>query len=132
MSVMDRLGQVVKSEWNARFRREDKQTPLQADASRRHAHPPTSTTTTPTSAAAARAPTVYDVEGALRVLEITGSTTLDDVRRQHRALSRHYHPKTLSDKTDEAHAARVVLDALTDALELLEEHLLPLPSDQAR
>ena len=30
---------------------------------------------------------------------------------------------------DEAHAARVVLEALTDALELLEEHHLPLPPE---
>lgn len=72
-----------------------------------------------------RAPAVVDVEGALRVLELTGSPSLDDVRRQYRALAHRYHPKTRSAVPDEVNAARVVLDALTDALELLEEHLLP-------
>lgn len=72
-----------------------------------------------------RAPAVVDVEGALRVLELTGTPTLDDVRRQYRALAHRYHPKTRSTVTEEVNAARVVLDALTDALELLEEHLLP-------
>ena len=72
-----------------------------------------------------RAPAVVDVEGALRVLELTGTPTLDDVRRQYRALAHRYHPKTRSNVAEEVNAARVVLDALTDALELLEEHLLP-------
>lgn len=73
-----------------------------------------------------RAPAVVDVEGALRVLEMTGSPGLDEVRSQYRALAHRYHPKTKSAVPDEAHAARVVLDALTDALELLEEHHLPV------
>ena len=72
-----------------------------------------------------RAPAVVDVEGALRVLELTGAPSLDEVRRQYRALAHRYHPKTRSAITEEMNAARVVLDALTDALELLEEHLLP-------
>jgi hypothetical protein len=72
-----------------------------------------------------RAPAVVDVEGALRVLELSGSPSIDDVRRQYRALAHRYHPKTRSSVPDEVNAARVVLDALTDALELLEEHLLP-------
>ena len=72
-----------------------------------------------------RPPAVVDVAGALRVLELTGTPTLDDVRRQYRALAHRYHPKTRSNVAEEVNAARVVLDALTDALELLEEHLLP-------
>lgn len=128
MSVMDRLGQVVKSEWNARFRRDgDKaskhEIEAEAAALKRkaplHARPP-------------RGPTVSDVDGALRVLELPANSAtlgLDEVRARARELSRRYHPKTLSDKADEAHAARVVLEALTDALELLEEHLLPLPPE---
>lgn len=74
-----------------------------------------------------RAPAVVDVDGALRVLELSGSPSLEDVRRQYRALAHRYHPKTRSAVPEEVNAARVVLDALTDALELLEEHLLPLP-----
>lgn len=122
MSVMDRLGQVVKSEWNARFRRDDDK-PGKADLDAA-AHP----STAPGPARPpGRGPTVSDVDGALRVLELGGSPTLQEVRVRHRDLARRYHPKTLSEKPDEAHAAHVVLEALTDALELLEEHLLPLP-----
>ena len=75
-----------------------------------------------------RAPAVVDVDGALRVLELVGSPSLAEVRGQYRALAHRYHPKTRSSVADEAHAARVVLDALTDALELLEEHHLPVAS----
>ena len=126
---MDRLGQVMKSEWNSRFRRDDDKSTKDTGkgAGQQQKNQPT-----PPSGAAqrapARGPTVSDVDGALRVLELQGSPGLDEVRARHRELARRYHPKTLSEKSDEAHAAVVVLEALTDALELLEEHLLPLPS----
>lgn len=122
MSVLDRVGKMVRSEWNARrphfgqakdereARRDDRQT-------------------SPPSAAPLRKPAVVDVDGALRVLELPALATLDEVRAQYALLARRYHPKTLSTSSDEAHAARVVLEALTDALELLEQHLLPLPPE---
>jgi hypothetical protein len=126
MSVMDRLGQVMKSEWNARFRRDDDK-PTKEEIAAAAAALKNQTTPPAAARAPARGPTVSDVDGALRVLELSGSPALAEVRARHRELARRYHPKTLSEKSDEAHAAVVVLEALTDALELLEEHLLPLP-----
>jgi hypothetical protein len=120
VSVIDRLSAVVKSEWGHRFRRKPKD-----DA----AEPDTTTTTTTAATTAGAAPkkrAVIDVQGALRVLDLTGTPTLADVRARYAELARRYHPKTQSPRDDEAHAARVVLEALTDALEILEEHLLPL------
>ncbi len=139
MSVIDRLGQVVKSEWTARFGssregREDEgnDKPSKADhddvdaALKRPAPSGSSTAHRPT-----RSPAVTDVDGALRVLELTGAPNqtpgLDEVRARYRELARRYHPKTQSDRPDDQSAAHVVLEALTDALEVLEEHLLPLP-----
>ena len=127
MSVIDRLGQVVKSEWNARFKQDGKD----ADKANKEAAEAVdaalkNSTSTPLPKPP-RAASVSDVEGALRVLELSSVTTLNDVRARYRELARRYHPKTQSDKADEQNAAHVVLEALTDALELLEEHLLPLP-----
>lgn len=119
MSVLDRVGKMVRSEWNARRHR--------FGAGPDHAEPAAPSTSAPTQ----RKPAVVDVDGALRVLELPPGATLDEVRAQHGLLARRYYPKTLSTSADEADAARVVLEALTDALELLEEHLLPLPPDPA-
>ena len=129
MSMIDRLGQVVRSEWNARFRDDDVEG-HHPDAPRESTGDTTTGTRdrnvtnvrqTPRSAA------VSDVEGALRVLELTGTPTLDEVRAAYRTLARRYHPKTCAEKRDDVDAAHTVQAALTDALELLEEHLLPLP-----
>ncbi|OGQ26751.1 MAG: hypothetical protein A2138_23440 [Deltaproteobacteria bacterium RBG_16_71_12] len=120
MSVLDRVGKVVRAEWNARRPRFGRQ----RGADREHPAREPSTTTAPP-----RRPAVADVDGALRVLELPAGATLDEVRAQHARLARRYHPKTLAVSADEAHAARVVLEALTDALELLEEHHLPLPPE---
>ena len=131
MSVLDRVGKMVRSEWNARRPRfggarggEPDQRSTAADARAATTSPPL------------RKPAVVDADGALRVLELSAMPTLDLVRAQYTALARRYYPKTLATSSDEAHAARVVLEALTDALELLEEHLLPLtpevPPDQGR
>ena len=61
------------------------------------------------------------------MLEIEQGSTLDEVRAAYRTLARRYHPRTLSKVPDQAYAAQTVLDALTEALEVLEAHLLPLP-----
>ena len=113
MTLFERFGRVVKAEIGHLVRR----SPSDADAAKRPAV---------SASMPRREPAVVDVEGALRVLELTGSPALADVRAQYRTLARRYHPKTRSAVADEAHSARVVLDALTDALELLEEHLLPV------
>lgn len=115
MTLFERVSRVVKAEIGHLVRR----APGGADASPSGAGP-----AVPATLRRERA--VVDVEGALRVLELSGSPSLAEVRTQYRALARRYHPKTCSPVPDEAHAARIVLDALSDALELLEEHLLPV------
>ena len=74
-----------------------------------------------------RAHQVVDVQSAWNVLELEPGATLDVVRESYFAHARRYHPRTLSKNADQSYAAQTVLDALTDALELLEAHLLPLP-----
>lgn len=123
MGLFDRISTVVKAEWNARFGEHDHALKGESEraARRREAaeRPPRS---------AKRA--VTDVESAYRVLEVSPHATLDEVREAYRQLARRYHPRTFSPVPDQAHAAQTVLDALTDALELLEVHLLPLPEDR--
>jgi hypothetical protein len=120
MSVFDRVGRVVRAEWShLRRKKPDEAAPVPDDDQK-----PVSRGQAP-----APRPRVNDVDGALRVLELSGTPTLDEVRARYHAMSRRYFPKTQSPRADEAHAARVVLEALTDALELLEEHLLPVPPE---
>lgn len=130
MSVLDRFGKVVKAEWSHRFGREREGHERPGASGERGERGERGPASPPP-----RRPAVADVEGALRVLELVGTPQgppgLDEVRARYRELARRYHPKTASDNADEAHAARVVVDALTDALELLEEHLLPLPASGA-
>jgi hypothetical protein len=115
MGFMERLGKVVRAEISA----------ITHAGERRSATPPATTipgaATPPT-----RSPLVTDVDGALRVLELTGEPTLDVVRERAHALARHYHPRTNSTDAEEARAARLVVQAITEALEILEEHLLPV------
>jgi hypothetical protein len=122
MSVLDRFGQVVKSEWNSMFRKDGDDV---ADAAA--AEVEAALASPKASANVPRAPAVTDVDGALRVLELSGSPHLDEVRARYRQLAQRYHPKTVGGRPDEVAAAHVVLESLTEALELLEEHLLPLP-----
>ena len=113
---MDRLGKVVRAELTAITQPSDRTSPSRS---------------TPTRAAPKdphHAPLVTDVDGALRVLELEGEPTLQAVRTRAYDLARHYHPKTTSTDPEEAGAARMVLRAITEAQELLEEHLLPIPA----
>ena len=119
MGFMERLGKVVRAEISA----------ITHPGHRRSTVPQPAATTTTANAATTppiRAPLVTDVDGALRVLELTGEPTLDVVRRRAHELARHYHPKTTSADVEEARAAHLVVQALTEALEILEEHLLPV------
>jgi len=144
MALFDRLGTVVRSEWNARFGEEDDS--VGDDEERDDEGGETSRTESSRAArqpikkggrpqgktrAAARPPSrrahqVDDVKSAWNVLELQPGATLDVVRESYFAHARRYHPRTLSKNADQAYAAQTVLDALTDALELLEAHLLPL------
>jgi DnaJ-domain-containing protein 1 len=127
-NVFDRVSKVAKAEWNA-LRKKRADADLQAEAEREveeavHGAPMT------TSSARARPITskaVPDVEAALRVLELPRTATLDEVRARYRELARRYQPRTQSQRPDDVEAAHTLMLALTDALELLEEHLLPLP-----
>jgi hypothetical protein len=136
-NVFERLGKVAQAEWTALRKKRpaddlgkdaDEESLREAEDAARGADGSARTT----SARTTRVPptsgrAVHDVDGALRVLELTGTPTLAEVRERYRALAKRYQPKTQSRSQDEAHAAHQVMDALTDALELLEEHLLPLP-----
>lgn len=126
----DRLGRVVKAEWSARFG-ETSDADLDA-ALREVEEAEAAASSSAVSARPARAPAVSDVDGALRVLELSSLPTLAEARAQYRALARRYHPRTRSSSPDQVHAAQTVLEALTDALELLEERLLPLPQTEKR
>lgn len=113
--LFERIGKVVQAEWTSRVGGKDdgEAPPPRADAV------PARTT------AASRRP---DVDSAWRMLELEPGASLDEVREAYHRLGRRYHPRTL----DPAHAAaaRTVVDALTEAYEVLEEHLLPLPDEQ--
>lgn len=126
MPLFDRLKDVVRSEITS-LRNRASTPPTDAERSQRKGKAKDKDNLAVDATMPRRAPAVVDVEGALRVLELSGAPCLEDVRRQYRALAHRYHPKTRSAVPEEVNAARVVLDALTDALELLEEHLLPLP-----
>lgn len=137
MSLFDRLSNVVKAEWNARFgegeegreeRTYDEESLKEAqEAARGRPRPTSSRGVTARTTRAPRA-AVTDVVSAFRMLELEKGATLDEVRASYRRLARRYHPRTLSKVPDQAYAAQTVLDALTEALEVLEAHLLPLPS----
>jgi hypothetical protein len=113
-NILSRFTNVVKAEWSHRTT-SDK--PDRAGA--------TTEARTPSSTQQAAKHT--DVESAWRVLELAPGATLDEVRAAHRALSLRYYPKTRGVLPDQANAAHTLLEALTDALFVLEEHLLPLP-----
>lgn len=124
MGFMERLGKVVRAEISAITHAGPRRSTSAVTAP--HATTPKKTSTGAATAPPSRAPLVTDVDGALRVLELTGEPTLDVVRQRAHELARHFHPKTTSSDADEAHAARRVVQAITEALELLEEHLLPV------
>jgi hypothetical protein len=121
MGFMERLGKVVRAEISAITHAGERRSSSVTGGPQPATTPPGAATTPP-----ARTPLVTDVDGALRVLELTGEPTLDLVRQRAHELARHYHPKTTSTDAEEARAARLVVQAITEALEILEEHLLPV------
>lgn len=75
---------------------------------------------------------VTDPETAYRVLELPENATLDEVRAAYRRMAQHYHPQTRLAEDAQADAARQLMRSLLEALEVLEEHLLPLPAAPKR
>lgn len=121
MGFMERLGKVVRAEISAITHQGQRRSTSEKRGPQPATTPPGAATAPP-----ARSPLVTDVDGALRVLELSGEPTLDMVRERAHTLARHYHPKTTSTDVEEARAARLVVQAITEALEILEEHLLPV------
>lgn len=69
-------------------------------------------------------PPALDVAGAYAALGVAETATLADVREAARALAKYHHPAARRDGLDSPSAQ--ALDRILEALELLEEHLLPL------
>lgn len=65
-----------------------------------------------------------DPAGAYAALGLAEGATLADVREAYRALARYHHPMAVRDGVESD--AQRALDRLLEALELLEEHMVPL------
>lgn len=137
-SFLDRVGDVVKSEWNSRFgemgeegeKVEVNEEDFKVDAPLVDAKTP-GRVTGPADLPLSRGQTskrrgVSEASQAYRLLELPDDATLDRVRARYFELAQRYHPRTIGDSADKAYAAQTVLETLTDALEILEAHLLPL------
>ena len=71
-------------------------------------------------------PAIKTPEQAYERLELNVNASLDEVRARYREVARVWHPRAQQDG-EPADRARKHLDGYLDALEVLEEHLLPLP-----
>ncbi len=130
-SLFDRVGKVVKSEWNARFSDEDssfdssglsKDELKEAETELRESM----ASKLPKAKRSVRRQGISDAQQALRMLELPDEATLDEVRARYFDLAKRYHPRTVTGSPDQAYAAQTVLATLTDALEILECHMLPV------
>jgi hypothetical protein len=124
--LFERLGNVIKSEWNARFTGdpafEDGQEKQRGNRDTTSAVIPPSQSPFPRKRTGR-----MDVSSAWRILELSPGSDLAMVRDQYQRMSQRYHPRTLNTNPDQAYTAQQVLDGLTEAVEILEEELLPLP-----
>ena len=127
-TLFDRMGQVVKSEWNHHFGDEDGRdvvvdaVDVDADATGTRRSREGAVAVKPQQ----RRRGITEKAQAYRILELPPGATLDKVRAAYFKLATHYHPRTLSKVSDQAYAAQTLLMTLTDALEILETELLPL------
>jgi len=120
--LFDRLGNVIKSEWNARFSDD----PIATSDVSAFSDQETTNAVVPSQAySSGKRVGRMDIGSAWRVLELAPGTDIKIVRTQYHQLSRKYHPRTLSDNPDHAYTAQTVIDGLTDAVEILEEELMP-------
>lgn len=116
MSLLDKLGQVAdlaKSEYQRHFGEEDRAgidgalVPAVAQNE-------------------VLAPAVKTPEQAYERLELPVDASLDEVRARYQEVVRAWHPRAQQGGA-EAERAHQELAGYLDALEMLEEHLLPLP-----
>jgi hypothetical protein len=120
--LFDRLGNVIKSEWNARFSDD----PIEHSGRSAFSDRDTTNAIVPSQAySSSKRVGRMDVGSAWRVLELAPNSNLQAVRKQYQVLSKRYHPRTLSDNPDHAYSAQTVIDGLTEAVEILEEELIP-------
>lgn len=78
------------------------------------------------TSSAPAAPQVKSADQAYERLGLTPDSTLDEVRASYRALAQRWHPRA-QQGGEAADRAQRELDGCLEALEVLEEHLLPLP-----
>ena len=124
-SVFDRLTKVVRSELTAAFSREGDDDDAVFDETQ---PPPTDGERGPIAAkVTTRMPSIPDAKSAARVLDVAEDATLDEVRAAYRRQAIAFHPRTLAGTPEQTLAAQTIIDTLTEALEILEAHLLPLP-----
>lgn len=71
-------------------------------------------------------PAIRSPEQAYERLELRDNSSLDEVRARYREVAMLWHPRAHQDG-EQAERARRHLDGYLEALEVLEEHLLPLP-----
>jgi hypothetical protein len=130
MGLLDRFSDVVRAEANAAkdavasvFRRDDKTDSSSIDTMGEQR---SGQTHTERAVRSAQSPTIKpgDVPAAMRMLELTGSSTLtlDEVRTQYKRLAEAAYARAHGNGTEQ-HAS--LSWALTEALEVLEDHLLP-------
>jgi nucleoside phosphorylase len=120
MTLLDRLGDVVRAEANAAK-------DAVASVFRRKGSDPSGEESQPAeSAVVERTHTVTikpgDVAAAMRMLELTGNPTLDQVRTQYRRLAEAGYARA----AQQGKSSSSLSWALTEALEVMEQHLLPV------
>ena len=126
-TIFDRMGKVVKSEWNHRFHDDEDGAPADAPADATAADDGRRAQAgAPATRPQRRRRGITEPAQAYRILELPVGSTLDEVRAAYFRLANHYHPRTLSKISDQAYAAQSLLITLTDAVEILETELLPI------
>jgi hypothetical protein len=123
----DRFKNVVRSEWNSVFSDEaDGGDPIDPE-SMREAHRAAQGQAPGPSASLGRP----SVDSAFRLLDLHPRAPMEEVRQAYFGLARHYYPLVTSADAGRASNARSVIFALTEAYEVLCEHLVPL-SDEGK
>lgn len=115
MSLLDKLSEVAdiaKSEYQRHFGDED--------PNGEHSHGDTD------DGGSAFLPAIRSAEQAYERLELGEHSSLDEVRARYREVAKLWHPRAHQDG-EAGERARKHLEGYLDALEVLEEHLLPLP-----
>jgi hypothetical protein len=130
----DRFKNVVRSEWNSVFSDEDGQGVSVDSEAFREAHRAAiggvdghGMDNMDGDPALARP----SVASAFRLLDLHPTASLDEVRHSYFELARHYYPLVTGADAQRASNARSVIFSLTEAYEVLCEHLVPLHDGDA-